>query len=430
QCFLIDQLIRALYDLVTERVYPLANPTQGEKLAIVAVGGYGRGELAPYSDIDLLFLLPYKQTPHTEQVIESLLYFLWDLGLKVGQATRSVAECLRYAKGDLTIRTALLEARYVWGEQALFTELKTRFESEILRGTEAQFVEAKLAERDARHIRVGDSRYQLEPNVKEGKGGLRDLHTLFWIAKYIYQVDDVARLVELGVLSADESARFQRAENFLWTVRTHLHYLAGRAEERLTFNMQTEIGAAMGYTDHAGSRGVERFMKHYFLVAQEHDLDIHPRALRAVTQSLRLIDARLREDPAANRLFVEILTSKKNPEIALRRMNEAGVFGKFIPDFGRVVAQMQYDMYHVYTVDEHTLFAIGILHQIETGQLKGELPVASEIMPTIVSRRALYLATLLHDIAKGRGGDHSELGEKVALKLGPRLGLSVEETET
>ena len=149
-----------------------------------------------------------------------------------------------------------------------------------------------------------------------------------------------------------------------------------------------------------------------------------------MTQSLRLIDAALRQDPEANRLFLEILTARKNPEIALRRMNEAGVFGKFVPDFGRVVAQMQYDMYHVYTVDEHTLFAIGILHQIETGKLKDELPVASAIMPTVVSRRALYVATLLHDIAKGRGGDHSELGEKIALKLGPRLGLTDEETET
>lgn len=498
QCFLVDQLIRALYDLASETVYPLGNPTPGERMAIVAVGGYGRGELAPYSDIDLLFLLPYKQTPHTEQLIEFLLYALWDLGLKVGQATRSVADCLRYAKADLTIRTALLEARYVWGEQPLFGELKQRFEAEILRGTAPQFVEAKLAERDARHVRVGDSRYQLEPNIKEGKGGLRDLHTLFWIAKYIYRTEDVAKLVELGVLSAEESARFERAQTFLWTVRCHLHYLAERPEERLTFDMQAQIGARMGYTDHAGTRGVERFMKHYFLVAkdvgdltrifcavleadqqrkrrpswlrwgigkrslggfvveaerltipgedffkkdpvglirlfhaaQEHDLDIHPRALRAVTQSLRLVDAKLRENPEANRLFLEILTSKNNPEIALRRMNEAGVFGRFIPDFGRVVAQMQYDMYHVYTVDEHTLFAIGILHQIETGQLKEELPVASAIMPTVLSRRALYLATLLHDIAKGRGGDHSELGEKVALKLGPRLGLTPEETET
>ena len=187
QCFLMDQLIRVLFELVTGEIYPLPNPTSGERLAIVAVGGYGRGELAPYSDIDLLFLLPYKQTPHTEQVVEYLLYLLWDLGLKIGQATRSVEECLRQAKSDLTIRTGLLEARYLWGDQALFGDLKRRFDSDIVRGTAAQFVEAKLIERDARHQRVGDSRYQLEPNVKEGKGGLRDLHTLFWIAKYIYR---------------------------------------------------------------------------------------------------------------------------------------------------------------------------------------------------------------------------------------------------
>jgi [protein-PII] uridylyltransferase len=498
QCFLMDQLIRALFDFVTQAIYPLPNPTSGERLAIIAVGGYGRGELAPFSDIDVLFLLPYKRTPHTEQVVEYLLYLLWDLGLKIGHSTRSVEECLRQAKSDLTIRTGLLEARYLWGEEALFQDLKRRFDSDIVKGSAAQFVAGKLAERDARHKRVGDSRYQLEPNVKEGKGGLRDLHTLFWIAKYIYRTDDVGKLVELGVLSADESQRFDRAQNFLWTVRCHIHYLAGRAEERLTFDMQTEIGRRMGYTDHAGSRGVERFMKHYFLVAkdvgdltrifcaileadqkhkrrlswvrwgnarralggfvvdgerltipsedifkkdpmallrlfhvaQEHGLDIHPRALRTASQSLGLINEQLREDPEANRLFLEILSSRKGPETALRRMNEAGVFGRFIPDFGRVVAQMQYDMYHVYTVDEHTLFAIGMLHEIESGLLREELPLATQLMPTIVSRRALYLAVLLHDIAKGRGGDHSEIGEQIALKLGPRLGLSPEETET
>jgi [protein-PII] uridylyltransferase len=498
QCFLIDQLIRALFDLVTQVIYPLPNPTSGERLAIIAVGGYGRGELAPYSDIDLLFLLPYKRTPHTEQVVEYLLYLLWDLGLKIGQSTRSVDECLRQAKSDLTIRTALLEARYLWGDQALFNEFKKRFDSDIVKGSAAQFVASKLAERDARHKRLGDSRYQLEPNIKEGKGGLRDLHTLFWIAKYIYRTDDVGKLVDLGVLSAEESQRFDRAQKFLWTVRCHIHYLAGRAEERLTFDLQTEIGRRMGYTDHAGSRGVERFMKHYFLVAkdigdltrifcaileadqkhkrrlswvrwgngrrslggfvidgewltitsedffkknppallrlfqvaQQHELDIHPRALRAASLSLRLINQQLRDNSEANRLFLEILTSRKDPETALRRMNEAGVLGRFIPDFGRVVAQMQYDMYHVYTVDEHTLFAIGILHKIESGLLEEELPLATQLMPTIVSRRALYLAVLLHDIAKGRGGDHSEIGEQIALKLGPRLGLSVEETET
>src|SRR5271169_6526563 len=269
QCFLVDQLIRALFDFVTQAIYPLPNPTSGERLAIIAVGGYGRGELAPYSDIDVLFLLPYKRTPHTEQVVEYLLYLLWDLGLKIGQSTRSVEECLRQAKSDLTIRTGLLEARYLWGDQELFQELKRRFDSDIVRGTAAQFVEAKLAERDARHQRVGDSRYQLEPNVKEGKGGLRDLHTLFWIAKYIYRTDDVGKLVELGVLSAEESQRFARAQKFLWTVRCHLHYLSSRAEEHLTFDLQTEIGRRMGYADEERSRGVERFMKDYFLVAKD-----------------------------------------------------------------------------------------------------------------------------------------------------------------
>src|SRR5579864_6517534 len=267
--FLMDQLIRALYDFVGSHVYPLANPTSGEHMAVVAVGGYGRGELAPYSDIDLLFLLPYKSTPHTEQVVEYMLYVLWDLGLKVGQATRSIEETLRQAKADLTIRTAILEARYVWGDQQLFLDLKRRFESEIIKRTAAEFVQAKLAERDQRHTRMGDSRYVVEPNVKEGKGGLRDLHTLFWIAKYSYRVDDVEKLVELNVLSAKEAQRFARAQNFLWTVRCHLHFLAERAEDRLTFDRQTEVGRRMGYTDHAGTRGVERFMKHYFLVAKD-----------------------------------------------------------------------------------------------------------------------------------------------------------------
>jgi [protein-PII] uridylyltransferase len=496
-CFLMDQLIRSLHDFATTHVFPLANPTAAERLAIVAVGGYGRGELAPHSDVDLLFLLPYKLTPHAEQIIEYTLYTLWDLGFKVGQATRSVEESLRQARADMTIRTAMLEARYVWGDEKVFDELKRRFEAEIIKDTAAEFVQAKLAERDARHQRLGDSRYHVEPNVKEGKGGLRDLHTLFWLAKYIYRVDDVGKLVELGVLSDDEATRFHRAQTFLWAVRCHLHYLTGRPEERLTFDVQVEMARRMGYTDHAGTRGVERFMKHYFLiakdvgdltrifcavleaeqqrkprfswkglgfrrksiagfaidagrltvgkdtafeddpvnllrlfhVAQQHDLDIHPKALRLITQSLKLIKASLRTDPEANRLFLEILTSRKDPEIALRRMNEAGVLGRFIPDFGRVVAQMQYDMYHIHTVDEHSLVAIGILSKIERGELEDELPLCTEVMRAVVSRRVLYLAVLLHDIAKGRGGDHSILGETVAQKLCPRLGLTSEETE-
>jgi [protein-PII] uridylyltransferase len=497
--FLIDQLIRVLHDDTAEKFYPAPNPTRSERLTLVATGGYGRGQLAPQSDVDLLFLLPYKQTPRGEQVVEHMLYMLWDLGLKVGHATRSVGECIRFARADLTIRTALLEARYIWGEQALFAELQQRFATDVMAGSAREFVEQKLAERDARHVRMGDSRYVLEPNIKEGKGGLRDLHTLFWIAKFAYRVSDVGELTVRGVLTATEVAKFAKAESFLWTIRFQLHNLTGRPEERLTFDVQAELARRMGYTDHAGSRGVERFMKHYFLVAKDvgdltrifcaaleaeqqrkprlslarlwgnwrrdlagfrvegvrltiadadsfladpvnlirvfwvahqQGLDIHPTALRLITQNLRRIDAALRENREANRLFLEILTSQTDPEVSLRRMNEAGVFGRFVPDFGRVVAQMQYDMYHVYTVDEHTLFAIGILNRIEHGIFKDELPLATSLMPKLQSRRALYVALLLHDIAKGRGGDHSELGERIAYKLGPRFGLSAEETET
>ena len=499
-CYLADQLIRVLYDYVTGKLYPLGSPSEGERLALVALGGYGRGELAPFSDIDLLFLLPYKMTPRSEQVVEELLYFLWDLGLKVGQAVRSLDECIRLARADMVIRTSLLEARWLWGEQALYEELRQRYRREVERRAPVRFIESKLAERDARHQRLGGSRYALEPNIKEGKGGLRDLHTLFWIAKNHYHVDDIGRLVERGLFTKAEAQRFIKAQNYLWTLRCHLHYVAGRAEERLTFDLQKAIAPLMGYTDHGGLSDVERFMKHYFLiakdvgnltrifcaalemeykrgsrfrqkaqnligarrrvggfpvegdrvtvkdgedfkkepvkllrlfqVAQAHDLDIHPRALRWVTQNLKLIDRKLREDPQANRIFLQMLTSEKDPETTLRRLNEAGVFGRFVPDFGRVVAQMQYNMYHHFTVDEHTIMAIGILHAIEKGRLKEEAPIATEVVHKVLSRRVLYVAVLLHDIAKGRGGDHSELGADVARKLCPRLGLSEEETET
>ena len=497
--YLIDQLVRGLYDFTLEHVTPKANPAKGEPLTIAATGGYGRGELAPYSDIDLLFLLPNKQTPDGEQIIETLLYTLWDLGLKVGHAARSVAECIRLSGDDLTIRTSLLEARWLCGDVKLFGQLESRFAREVVASTGPDFVEAKMAERDRRHARMGDTRYVLEPNVKEGKGGLRDLQTLFWIAKYLYPVTDMGGLVEHGVLTNEDVRHFARAENFLWTVRAHLHYLAGRLEERLTFDAQTVIGARLGYRDHAGTRGVERFMKHYYLTAkdvgdltrvlcavleerhkkrhtffrlpnfliakgrvdgfrvdgdrltvesddafaaepgklirlfyeaQRHGLDIHPQALRLASQSLGLIDGALRADAEANRLFMEILTSPKDPETALRRLNEAGVFGRFIPDFGRVVAQMQYDMYHVYTVDEHTIRAIGILAAIERGTLTDDHPVSSAVVHQVQSRRVLYLALFLHDIAKGRGGDHSVLGAEIAVRMGARMGFSEWETET
>ena len=501
--FLIDQLVRLAHDYADRHAYPAANPTEAERIAIAAVGGYGRAELCPHSDIDLLFLLPYKQTPRGEQLVEFILYLLWDLGLKVGHATRSVPECVRLARADITIRTALLEARYLWGEEKLFVELRKRFVADVTRGTEAEFIAAKLAERNERHKRLGDSRYVVEPNIKEGKGGLRDLHTLFWIAKYVHRVERVEDLVTKGVLTREEAGQFAKALDFLLCVRTHLHILAGRPEERLTFDVQGAIGKRMGYTDHRGSRGVERFMKHYYLTAKDvgdltrifcaaleieseikprfslkaklggfgrgkakiidgfalesgrltvaktsaftdeplnflrifraaqvNGLDIHPYALRLIRQNLRQVDAKLRADPEANQLFLDILTDKTDAEVSLRRLNEAGVFGRFIPDFGRVVAQMQHDMYHVYTVDEHTIFCIGVLHRIEAGLALEEHPLVSDIIHKVQSRRALYVALMLHDIAKGRGGDHSMLGADVAMKLGPRLGLTEEETDT
>ncbi len=497
--YLIDQLIRGIFDYTLRHVYPMVNPTKGEQLSVAAVGGYGRGELAPQSDVDLLFLLPYKQTPHSEQVIEYMLYMLWDMGLKVGHASRSIGDCLKLARQDVTIRTALLDARDLWGDEALFKAFRKRFHSDVIQGSGIDFVEAKMTERGNRHDRMGDARYVVEPNVKDGKGGLRDLQTLVWLIKYLYGKESFNDLVKADLLSATDARAFEKAFRFLWTVRCHLHYICGRPEERLTFDVQREIGARMGYRDRAGVSGVERFMKHYLLTtkqvgdltriisanleaqqrkrrpflkvagfafskrvtndfrveggrlavqndsvferdpvnflrlfhaAQDMELDIHPQALRAVTLNLKRIDAKACANLAANRLFLDILTSRKDPEMALRRMSEAGVFGRFVPDFGRVVAQMQYDMYHVYTVDEHTIRAIGILSRIENGDLKEDHPTAHQVMQEIQSRRALYVAVLLHDIAKGRDGDHSELGAKVARKLCPRFGLTAEETET
>ena len=495
--YLMDQLVRVLFDFADRYAYPAANPSTAERLGVVATGGYGRGELAPLSDLDLLFLRPYKQTPRGEQIVEFMLYLMWDLGLKVGHATRTVAESLRYAENDQTIRTALLEMRYLWGDRELFDELLRGFAQKFYTGDGRDFVEAKLAERDQRHQRMGDSRYVVEPNVKEGKGGLRDLHLLFWIAKYLYRVSEPADLVAKGVLTKEEARLFERAERFLTTVRCHVHYLTGRADDRLSFDLQREIAGRLGYQDRPGSRGVERFTKHYYLhaktvgdltrifisaledshkrkpklaalwqtlrprqlagfrldgerlavaspdafandpvailrlfyVAQENGLDIHPATLRLITQNIRLVD-RLRADPEANRLFMEMMTSRHDPETTLRRLNEAGVFGRFIPDFGRVVAQTQHDMYHTYTVDEHTIRAIGILARIESGELKEDHPLSADVVHKILSRPVLYLAVLLHDIAKGRGGDHSALGADVALQIGPRLGLSAAETET
>jgi [protein-PII] uridylyltransferase len=496
--FLTDQLIRVLHDHVITDLYPVGNRTKGERLSIMAVGGYGRAEMAPHSDVDIAFLTPGKQTAWCEQVIEAMLYMLWDLGLKVGHSSRSVDEMVRMSKGDLTIRTAMLEGRFLWGDQALFEEASQRFFTDVVAGTERQFVTEKLAERNERHKRLGDSRYVVEPNVKEGKGGLRDLQTLYWIGKYIHKVKSAAELVEVGLFTPAEFRAFRRAENFLLAVRCHLHTITDRPEDRLTFDLQREVANRMQFAERPGKSSVERFMQYYFLqakrvgslsgiflaqldeqfarktprgllagfrakarsvkgykvyggkigaqgdkwfqdnpvrlieifqIAEENGFEIHPETMRMAARDSSLIKQKVRQDKTANELFLKVLAGRRDPEAVLRWMNEAGVFGRFVPDFGRVNAQMQFDMYHHYTVDEHTIRAIGLLSRIEQGKLAADHPLATEILPQISHRNALYVSVLLHDIAKGRGGDHSVLGAEVAQKLCPRLGMSENETE-
>ncbi len=498
-----DELIRAIHSYVVTYLHPVPVKGMEKRLVIAAVGGYGRSTLAPGSDIDLMFLLPAEEFSWGQRVIEAVLYMLWDLRQKVGHSTRSIEDCLALAREDMTIRTALFEARLILGDEHLFETMRARFEREIVASTSAEFVSAKLAERDGRLAHSGSSRYLVEPNVKEGKGGLRDLNTLFWIAKYVYRVRTISELVDAGLFSLKEYNLFRRCEEFLWRVRCHMHFVTNRAEDRLSFDLQPIIAERLGYTGRAGLASVERFMKYYFLVtrdvgnlttilcaaleekqakpeavidrfgsagkrrkksfvnddftiengrvtvarsdaferdpvnlirlfwiADSQNVAIHPDATRLVTLSLKRIDGTLRGDAEANELFLDILTSHNETEIVLRQMNEAGVLGRFIPEFGRVVALMQFNMYHHYTVDEHLLRAVGVLADLESQRKPEDHPLAKEILSSLADRRVVYLALFLHDVAKGRPEDHSIAGMQVARKIGPRLGLDPAETET
>ncbi len=487
-----DGLIAALHS------YAQAATGVQPQLAVVATGGYGRGMLAPFSDIDLLFITAEAPDEGAHAVVEFSLYFLWDLGLKVGHATRSVVECLAEAERDATVRTSMIDARRLAGDPALFKNFAVRYAAACSVRT-ADFIVAKQAERDARHRRFGESPFLVEPNIKEGRGGLRDLQTMYWMSRYVFGAQVMGDLVGAdspsgGILVEREAKHARRSWDFLWTVRFHLHYVAGRAEERLTFDMQPVVGARMGYTRHGRQDGVERFMRHYFLtarevtritavlepaivraalgppalaeetdaallaqgfvladgkllsapgrdfmaepvqmlrllqVARDRDLKLHPLAIRALIRHERRA-AELRDDPDAAAAFTDLLTAGRDGARWLGVLNESGFLGRYIPDWARVVGQMQFDTYHVFTVDEHTIEAVRVLDQLDRGDLEEVAPIASGLMEDLQSRRALYVAALLHDIAKGRGGDHSELGAELALTIGPQLGLAAEETE-
>ena len=494
--FLTDCLVKSTWEFATKIKFPTHNPTSGERLSVISVGGYGRREMAPYSDVDLLFLTPYKITPWAETVIETVLYLLWDLKLKVGHSSRSIRDCMRMGREDYTIRTAMLEHRFVCGDISLASELNEKLWKNLFEGTAKEFISAKLKERERRHEKHGQ-RYMVEPNVKEGKGGLRDLQSLYWIAKYVYKTQNIGDLVELNVFREDEHDQFEKAEEFLWAVRCQMHQLSNRAIEQLNFDLQVEVATAMGYKNSQARRAVEIFMQDYFRHATRvgdltrifltsleavHAKDdpllerifkrrpklgkeyavlqnrlairseeqflanpinllklfsealrtgllIHPNAMRFVSANLPLIDKEFRQSPEAQNIFLELLLKHGNPERALRRMNELGFLAKFIPEFEPIVAMMQFNMYHSYTVDEHTIQCLKTLAQIEKGELVEELPIASSILKGEVNRKVIYVALLLHDIGKGRSDDHSILGAKIARKVSPRLGLKKQETE-
>lgn len=507
-----DVLIRTIFDLALKHTEaePDKSTTQQSdpatpRLAIVATGGYGRGLLAPGSDIDLLFLVPTLEKDFAETIAQKILYVLWDLGFKVGHATRNISQALKLAKSDVTICTSMIDARFLDGNDALFDRLEQRLRNDVLNSTKREFVEAKLSERDKRHRQSGDARYMVEPNVKDGKGGLRDLHTLQWLSKVIYDEEVGPSSLTAGIFTAEEVVTFRRCENFLWTIRCFLHFATGRAEERLSFDIQSEMAEMLGYKRHGGLRAVERFMKHYFLVAKDvgdlttilcsalemvqlketsrissmmptlnwkkrrevrrksdfrfdndrinivdadvfkrdplnilrlfvesarADAYLHPDAIRQLRQSIRLIDKQFRDNPQANKIFLEILTATRDPAATLRRMNDAGVLGRFILPFRRVVGMMQFNMYHHYTVDEHLIRTVAMLTDIENGGAAAELPLSTKLFSTVRNRRVLFLAAFLHDIGKGRKEDHSIIGERITRKLCPRFGFSKAETDT
>ncbi len=502
-----DKIIISALKNVIKFIHPIANPTNSEKICVVAVGGYGRNEMAPFSDIDLLFITPYKQTAWGESVIESILYILWDLKLKIGYSVRTVDDCIRLGKNDITIRTTLLEHRFLAGEKTLQINLEKRLWRDLFSRSGPEFIEAKLVERTNRHWRQGGTRYLLEPNIKEGKGGLRDLQTLYWITKYIYKTDSKQELINTGVFSNKEFLTFQKAEKFLWAVRCNLHIISKRATEQLNFNSQVELARSFGFSDGNGMRGVERFMQAYFIqaknvgdltrifltvleskhvkekpnitgqiknifsmgtsrktdnalppsfsttngrlnisdtkqflknpinliklfqVALKTGLLIHPDALRLIANQITLIDKNFQQNNEANSIFIDLLLNYNNPERALRHMNEVGFLGAFIPEFGRIVAMMQFNMYHSFTVDEHTIQCIRNLAEIEQKNLLEDLPIASQILGGSINRKILYVSLLLHDLGKGLPEDHSIVGAKIAETLAPRLGLKQEECE-
>ena len=494
-----DNLICNYLDFLSMSLIPLSNPSDADQISLLATGGYGRGLLAPESDLDLLFLLPYKKTAWAEAAIESTLYFLWDLGLKVGQATRSIEESLLLAEKDQTIATSMLDARHLWGNKSLSLSFNKLYRKKLKKMSSASFIQAKLDEREERQQKAGQSRYLVEPNIKNGKGGLRDLESLSWMTNFCYNCSRPEEMFEKGILNREEADTFIKCENFLWHVRCQLHYIAKRPEEVINFNDQREMAKKLGYEERKGLLAVERFMRHYFLIAKEvgdltrsiysileekqkksipviskaiaffsekkvdnfvlttgridipnevffkndpvniiklfyhsmkRDVFIHPNAIRVLRKNLNLVNKELRANEIANEIFLKILLNDKNSEKTLRAMNETGVLGRFILDFGKIVGLMQFNMYHHYTADEHLLRAIGELNKLLSQKNRSVTKLISELIDSGLNKKILTIALLFHDIAKGRDEDHSMAGAKIVKRFSERFKLTDYELET
>ena len=477
---LLDDLLR---DIWLELKLPSA-------MALLAVGGYGRSEQYPYSDVDLLILLPAHGHDAHQQNLEQLVGLFWDIGLEVGHSVRNMTECVEQAQKDITVQTSLLEGRLICGDPLLFQEfsqaLRQHFDAHA-------FYDAKLLEQQLRHTRFHDSAYNLEPNVKESPGGLRDLQNILWIARGCNVGNNWPDLVSQGMITAQEARQIRRHEQFLQMLRTRLHYLAGRREDRLLFDFQTELAGQLGFVDEAHRRASEQLMQQYYRTAKAISLlnvillqnlrskifqspaaasrILNPRfiahndlleaadenlfqrepnailesflllqqqpalkgigaaTMRALWRAKNLISPTFRRDPANRARFMEILRQPRGVTHELRRMNEYGLLGRYLPAFGRIVGQMQHDLFHVYTVDEHILMVLRNVRRFTVPEFAHEFPLCSRLISSFEHLELLYLAALFHDIAKGRGGDHSKLGRYDASRFCKLHGLSEQDTE-
>ncbi|MBI1993424.1 MAG: [protein-PII] uridylyltransferase [Deltaproteobacteria bacterium] len=487
----VDYLIRRLFQVASQdyiQRYPSLNP----RCALIAQGGYGRGELNPYSDIDLLFLYAWKVTPYVESVAEKVLYSLWDAGLEVGHATRSIAESMRLANKDMKVKTALIDARCLCGDAALYADFAKAVEQQLLKKNEDRFVREKLEENRLRRERYGGSVYLLEPDVKEGEGGLRDIHTALWISKVRHPVKELDGLVDHGVIQAKDLAELKAAQDFLLRVRNELHFGAGKHQDQLTFEEQERVSRALGFEGERKLKAVEVFMRSYYLHAsavsriaslvlhrvtehgdgldrkkygvgrkiregvyvsknylqisdpsiltsqpenlisifaeiQKHKVGIGEDVRELIRNHLALIDEKLRRSVTANLSFFEILKWKERVYETLVEMHRCGVLGAFIPEFGRLLCMVLHDLYHIYTVDQHSLRLAAELEQLREGAFRETFPLLTQLAREIENVEILYLALLFHDIGKGYGGGHSEIGAEMARGIARRMRLNIDD---